>query len=196
MPDYSLITGFDRSRLYEHFFWADDPSLSVINPPVDTAGFGAAFPYFDVISQWVLGVFSGKISLPPVDIMLEWCTEHMQHLSVKRFYDSWLETIRIGLNAGVLPDPSEDFGRYWNLISSVARPAYLSSQPDEPERGRMDGQFNFETARVQILAGLGKETLIGIFKKGDISETDYHAALATKRPDIIIATLPYSQSYL
>ncbi|UIN02611.1 hypothetical protein [Yersinia ruckeri] len=120
----------------------------------------------------------------------------MQHLSVKRFYDSWLETIRIGLNAGVLPDPSEDFGRYWNLISSVARPAYLSSQPDEPERGRMDGQFNFETARVQILAGLGKETLTGIFKKGDISETDYHAALATKRPDIIIATLPYSQSYL
>lgn len=27
MPDYSFINGFDRSRLYEHFFYADDPTF-------------------------------------------------------------------------------------------------------------------------------------------------------------------------
>lgn len=69
MPDYSFIQGFDRTQLYEHFFWTEDPSLAVINPPVDTAGFGAAFPYFDIISQWVMNVFSGKTSLPEKEAM-------------------------------------------------------------------------------------------------------------------------------
>ena len=69
MPDYSFINGFDRSRLYEHFFYADDPSLVVINPPVDTAGYGAAFPYFDIISRWVIKVFTGEISLPSLEVM-------------------------------------------------------------------------------------------------------------------------------
>lgn len=128
--------------------------------------------------------------------MQELCAEHMRHLNVKRFYDSRLETIRTGLNAGVLPDPTVDFCQYWNLISSVAKPVYLSHQPDEAERGRMDGRFDFETARIQILARLWEKHLTGLFKKGNISEADYHAALAIKRPNIIIATLPYSQSYL
>ncbi|EPT6423913.1 monooxygenase, partial [Shigella flexneri] len=67
----------------------EDPSLAVINPPVDTAGFGAAFPYFDIISQWVMNVFSGKTSLPEKEAMRKWCAEHMASLHVKRFYDSW-----------------------------------------------------------------------------------------------------------
>lgn len=46
MPDYSFIPEFDRTQLYEHFFLTDESSLAVISPPVDTAGFGAAFPYF------------------------------------------------------------------------------------------------------------------------------------------------------
>lgn len=38
----------------------------------------------------------------------------MQSLHKKRFYDSWLETIRIGLNANIIPKPIENFDAYWN----------------------------------------------------------------------------------
>ncbi len=69
MPDYSFIQGFDRTQLYEHFFWTEAPSLAVINPPVDTDGFRAAFPYFDIISQWVMNVFSGNTSLQEKEAM-------------------------------------------------------------------------------------------------------------------------------
>ena len=196
MPDYSFIPGFDRAQLYEHFFWTEDPSLAVINPPVDTAGFGAAFPYFDVISQWIINVLSGKSSLPEKDAMRRWCAEHMASLHVKRFYDSWLETIRIGLLAGLLPDPARDFSRYWNIISSVVKPAYLASPPAVPEPGMMDSLFDFQAARIQILSGLGTEALRNLLKKGDITDTEYWAAVDTDPRQSLSVDLPYSQVYL
>ena len=196
MPDYSFIPGFDRTQLYEHFFWTEDPSLAIINPPVDTAGFGAAFPYFDVISQWVINVFSGKTSLPEKEAMRKWCAEHMSSLHVKRFYDSWLETIRIGLLAGLLPSPAHNFSRYWNIISSVVKPAYLSCPPAVPELGMMDNLFDFQTAKIQVLSGLGKEVLDNLLKNGDITEEEYQAAIETDPRLSLAVHLPYSQTYL
>ncbi|WP_114193257.1 FAD-dependent oxidoreductase [Edaphovirga cremea] len=196
MPDYSFVQRLDRRRLYEHFFWADDPSLSVINPPVDTAGFGAAFPYFDIISQWVLRVFAGREELPPREEMNKWCQEHMQSLHVKRFYDSWLETIRIGIRSGTLPSPTENFRDYWNLITSVVKPEFLARSPAVPESGIMDGMFNFADIRVKLLAGLPEEARCGLLKKGNITETEYHSANTVLPEDVISAELLYSQVYL
>ncbi|MDF9148100.1 monooxygenase [Escherichia coli] len=196
MPDYSFIQGFDRTQLYEHFFWTEDPSLAVINPPVDTAGFGAAFPYFDIISQWVMNVFSGKTSLPEKEAMRKWCAEHMASLHVKRFYDSWLETIRIGLLSGLLPDPARDFSRYWNIISSMVKPAYLATPPAFPEHGMMDSLFEFRIARIRILSGLGNDALGYLLKKGDITDAEYRAALEIDPRQSISVHLPYSQTYL
>lgn len=196
MPDYSFIEGLDRTQLYEHFFWTQDPSLTIINPPVDTAGFGAAFPYFDIISQWVIGFYEGKIALPAKEAMEAWCAVNMKDLQVRRFYDSWLETIRIGLEAGILPDPSKEFIKYWNLVSSVVRPRYLSASPDKPERGRMDDRFDFEKTRLRILASLEKESLLNLMDKGEISPADYQTAIDIEQQDKIAVTLPYSQIYL
>ncbi|HIF9194801.1 TPA: flavin-containing monooxygenase [Photobacterium damselae] len=196
MPDYSFIPGFDRAQLYEHFFWTEDPSLAVINPPVDTAGFGAAFPYFDIISQWVINVFSGESPLPEKEAMRKWCAEHMASLHVKRFYDSWLETIRIGLLAGLFPDPARDFSRYWNIISSVVKPTYLASPPETPEPGMMDSLFDFRAARIRILSGLGNDALGYLLKKGDITDAEHQAALETDPRQSLSVHLPYSQTYL
>ncbi len=44
MPDYSFIQGFDRTQLYEHFFWTEDPSLAVINPRWIPPVSGLRFP--------------------------------------------------------------------------------------------------------------------------------------------------------
>lgn len=60
----------------------------------------------------------------------------------------------------------------------------------------MDGVFDFESTRIKILAGLENESLMYLLNKGDISEVEYRAALATEEKDIIEASLPYSQVYL
>jgi len=196
MPDYSFVKGLRRERLYEHFFWADDPTLSVINPPVDTAGFGAAFPYFDIISQWILKVFTGQTSLPIRPEIDTWCTEHMQTLHVKRFYDSWLETIRIGLLSGILPEPNVDFTTYWNLISSVVKPAYLINPPSTPVPGAKDYIFSLNEARIRLLAGLSITARQHLLLSGQISEEEKKATSQITPKDIIPVWLPYSQNYL
>ncbi len=112
-----------------------------------------------------MNVFSGKTSLPEKEAMRKWCAEHMASLHVKRFYDSWLETIRIGLLSGLLPDPARDFSRYWNIISSMVKPAYLATPPAFPEHGMMDSLFDFRIARIRILSGLGNDALGYLLKK-------------------------------
>lgn len=196
MPSYSFIDGFSHDRLYEHFFWCDDPTLTVINPPVDTAGFGAAFPYFDVISQWVLSVYSNKVALPSAESMGRWCEQNMQSLQSKRFYDSWLETIRLGIQSQVLPDPKVDFTTYWNIISSVVKPHFLISPPQQPEEGVMDGIFDFNQARIRILANFTQEELTQLAEKGQITQDDIDKALKILPMNKIPVLLTYSQKYL
>ena len=196
MPDYSFINGFDRSRLYEHFFYADDPSLVVINPPVDTAGYGAAFPYFDIISRWVIKVFTGEISLPSLEVMSTWCDENMQSLHKKRFYDSWLETIRIGLNANIIPKPIENFDAYWNLICSIPKPEYLINIPDIPEHGLLDHIFDTKDAKIRILASLDNDHLVSLLQDGVISKSEYDGTMHVPKNKIIDPHLLYSQIYI
>ncbi|QHB34355.1 NAD(P)-binding protein [Yersinia canariae] len=194
-PDYRFITGFDRRRLYEHFFWADNPTLCIISPPIGYVPFGAAFPYFEIISQWILRVIIGKVQLPSLEVMSQWCQENESSLYAKRFYDSWLETIRIGIHAGVLPDPAVNFSRYWNLISSVIKPEFLVSVPVRPVRGMMDSWFNFDAAKVKILASLPMGVRDSLLAKGDISSEEYRDAAKIGANDIIHPELRYSHTY-
>lgn len=196
MPNYAFIDGFSHDRLYEHFFWCDDPTLTIINPPVDTAGFGAAFPYFDVISQWVLNVFSNKVALPSPSEMDHWCQQHMQSLESKRFYDSWLETIRIGLQSQVLPDPKVDFTNYWHIISSVVKPNFLVCPPDKSEEGIMDSIFDFNQAKIRLLANFTQEELTQLTEMEQITQDEMDQALMIPPSNTIPIMLTYSQQYL
>ena len=196
MPDYSFIKGFSHNRLYEHFFWCDDPTLAIVNPPVDTAGFGAAFPYFDVISQWVLNVYSNKVDLPSKEVMARWCKKNMSTLDTKRFYDSWLETIRLGLMAGVLPNPKNDFRNYWNIISSSVMPEFLVTPPAQSEPGFMDKIFDLDEAKHRILAGFTSEELAKLADLNHITKNDIDKASLISSSKVIPIELAYSQKYL
>ncbi len=99
--------------------------LAIINTPVDTEAFGTACPYFEAIASWALRVFTGQAALPDRDTRAEWCRTHMDRLDDRRYYDCWLETIRIGLLAGTLPDPEQRFDDYWRLVAGQVDPAHL-----------------------------------------------------------------------
>lgn len=98
--------------------------------------------------------------------------------------------------SGLLPDPARDFSRYWNIISSMVKPAYLATPPAFPEHGMMDSLFDFRIARIRILSGLGNDALGYLLKKGDITDAEYRAALEIDPRQSISVHLPYSQTYL
>jgi hypothetical protein len=193
LPDYRFLPEMDRHELYEHFFWSPDPTLAVINTPVDTEAFGTACPYFEMIAAWALRVFDGTLTLPPAEERAAWCAEHMARLDDRRYYDCWLETIRLGLTAGVLPDPAEDFAGYWRLISGQVAPAGLRPDAAPVEPGVRDDWFDLAELRHRVLAGLGPETVDRLAGTGRITARDAAAARAVPAGRAIAPWLPYRQ---
>lgn len=193
MPDYSFIDGLRREDLYEHHFYRHDPSLAVINTPVDTEAFGTACPYFETIAGWVLAVLSGKVELPDSAARAAWCARHMTRLTDRRHFDCWLETIRIGLTADLLPDPHTSFPDYWTLVASAVDPANLRPSAPRPVPARYDHLFDLSALRHRVLAALPAPTRDRLLGAGQITAAD-HAAAAAVPPDARIAPwLPYRQ---
>ena len=175
VPQYGYIQGFEHAKLYEHFFYSDDPSLAIISPPIDTQGFGAAFPYFEMIAKWFYNVHEGIAFLPGLPEMQAWCKSHMKDLSARRFYDSWLETIRIGISAREIPEPAENFERYWNIVSSVVDASNLVGDAVKAIPARCDTRLKLTEAKLKILGQLKDETLEKLLASGVISELERSA---------------------
>lgn len=60
----------------------------------------------------------------------------------------------------------------------------------------MDRMFDFQTARLQIFSGLGKDTLSYLLRKGDITDAEYQEAMEIDPGLSLPAHLPYSLVYL
>ncbi|WP_051950902.1 flavin-containing monooxygenase [Actinacidiphila yeochonensis] len=193
LPDYRFLPEMDRHDLYEHFFWSADPTLAIINTPVDTEAFGTACPYFEMIAAWALRVFDGTVQLPPAEERAAWCARHMARLDDRRYYDCWLETVRLGLIAGVLPDPARDFDGYWRLIAGQVAPAGLLPDAAPVPAGVRDDWFDLTVLRHRVLAGLDPQALAGLVAAGQVTAEDAAAARAVPADRAIAPWLPYRQ---
>ncbi|MFC5285739.1 NAD(P)-binding domain-containing protein [Actinokineospora guangxiensis] len=191
MPDYEFLDGFRREDLYEHHFHRIDPTLAVINTPVDTEAFGTACPYFEAIAGWVLAVWAGRARLPGVRERSGWCAENMAALSDKRYLDCWLETIRFRALSGDLPDPATDFAEYWTVVAGVVAPANLRTPV--PARAAHDLEVDVTGVRRRVLAGLPERARDVLLARAQITPAD-HAAAALVAPDRVLdPALPYRQ---
>jgi dimethylaniline monooxygenase (N-oxide forming) len=193
MPDYGYIEGLRACDLYEHHFWRHDPTLAIINTPVDGEGFGTACPYFEAIAGWVLAVLAGKAALPGAQERADWCEEHMRHLDDKRYLDCWLETIRIGLLSGALPDPDTAFADYWALISGQVNPASLRAAEVIACPAECDALLDLTAIRYRVLAGLSAKARQSLLVNGQITQSDATAAAATPPGLALHPSLPYRQ---
>ncbi|GAA0906738.1 FAD-dependent oxidoreductase [Streptomyces thermoalcalitolerans] len=192
-PDYGFIDGLRREDLYEHHFWRHDPTLAVVNTPVDTEAFGTACPYFETIAGWVLSVLGGKTALPGPEERAEWCARHMSALHDRRYLDCWLETIRLGLLSGALPDPATRFRDYWTLVSSQVDPANLRPGHIRPIPAVHDGRLDLAGLRHRVLASLPAEARESLLARGEIDEADLAAAERVPEDRVLPAWLPYRQ---
>lgn len=193
MPDYSFIEGFRREDLYEHHFYRHDPTLSVINTPVDTEAFGTACPYFEAIAGWVLAVLDGRAALPDEAAREQWCREHMSRLTDRRHFDCWLETIRIGLAAGRLPDPEYSFADYWRLVAGVVAPANLRPAGTDWRPAPYDDLFDLSTLKCRVLATLPAASRDRLLAAGQISGADHTRAATVPASRVIPPWLPYRE---
>ncbi|MFC4535762.1 flavin-containing monooxygenase [Sphaerisporangium dianthi] len=193
MPDYGFIEGFRREELYEHFFWYRDPTLVVVNTPVDTDAFGTACPYFEAIAGWALAVLSGKAELPGREEMAAWCERHMGALHDRRYYDCWLETVRIGLASGALPDPATHFADYWRLVSGLVDPANLRPGARTDLPAPFDELFDLAELKHRVLAWLPRPALDALLTSGQIDAADHLGALGVPPSRRVAPSLPYRQ---
>ncbi|MFI5678195.1 FAD-dependent oxidoreductase [Streptomyces cellulosae] len=192
-PDYGFIDGLRREDLYEHHFWRHDPTLAVVNTPVDTEAFGTACPYFEAIGGWVLSVLGGKTTLPGPDERAKWCARHMSALRDMRYLDCWLETIRMGLLSGALPDPAVHFRAYWTLVSSQVDPAQLRPGQVPPVPAVYDGRLDLAGLRHRVLAALPEDVRQRLLTRGEIDEADLAAAARVPAGRELAPWLPYRQ---
>ncbi|WP_189863018.1 flavin-containing monooxygenase [Streptomyces poonensis] len=195
-PDYGFLQvpgGLRREDLYEHHFWRHDPTLAVVNTPVDTEAFGTACPYFEAIGGWVLSVLGGKAALPGPDERAEWCARHMSALHDRRYLDCWLETIRYGLLSGTLPDPAVHFRAYWTLVSSQVDPANLRPGKARPLPAVHDGRLDLDAVRHRVLAALPAGTRERLLARGEIDAADAAAAARVPAGRELQPWLPYRQ---
>jgi cation diffusion facilitator CzcD-associated flavoprotein CzcO len=193
LPDYSFLPGLVREELYEHFFHLADPTLAIVNTPVDTEAFGTACPYFEAIAGWALRVFDGTVTLPDAAERARWCAEHMGRLADRRYYDCWLETVRIGLMAGTVADPARDFAGFWRTVSAQVAPAGLRPGAPAQQPGVQDGLFDLAELRVRLLAGLGEPVLARLVAAGSVSAADARRARQVPAGRAIAPWLPYRQ---
>jgi dimethylaniline monooxygenase (N-oxide forming) len=171
-PDYSFIQGFSADKVYRDFFYAEEPTLAILNTPTYADGFGTACPFFEAIAYWILEVFDGGYQLPDQEAMFAWCREQHGRAERKVFYDCWLETIRIGLESGQLPGPAEDFAAYWKIIASSVTPLNLCRDPATTLPAAFDDLTDIAGARLRILASLSDGALRGLVDREHISPED------------------------
>ncbi|TBR43555.1 monooxygenase [Marinomonas agarivorans] len=163
LPNYAFIKHFDASDLYEHFIYRKDPSLTIINTPVHTEAFGTACPYFEMIAKYALKTAVGELPLPDEQVMAQWCQQHLKTDTTRRYYDCWLETIRLGLLAQHLPDPRQDFIAYWQMVSHSVSPTHL--QPSSLRKSikntanALDQGLDLNTLKLRLLKSLSREDL-------------------------------------
>ncbi|MET9675154.1 FAD-dependent oxidoreductase [Streptomyces sp. NPDC006482] len=194
-PDYGFIEGLRREDLYEHHFHRHDPTLTVINTPVDTEAFGTACPYFEAVAGWVVSVLSGKASLPDAAARADWCARHMADLNDRRYLDCWLETVRLGLLGGTLPDPATEFRAYWTLVSSQVAPGNLRPSEVPPLPAVHDERLGLADVRHRILAALPPRTREQLLARNEIGADDLAAAARVPVGRELPPWLPYRQRH-
>jgi len=113
--------------------------------------------------------------------MESWCDTHMRSLERKRFYDCWLETIRLRLASGTMPDPERRFADYWTLVSSQVLPANLGLGSPRAVEARCDEIFDMKVLKARILATLPRAALGRLRSDGQIASDDCERACAMPR---------------
>jgi len=183
--DYSFIDNFDRTNLFEHFFYHPDTTLAILNTPGDADAVGTACPYFELIAGWILRVFEGVVRLPSPDLMRRWCERAEGRSNKRYFYDCWLESIRIGLLSQQIPDPMNEFDDYWTLISSIPLSSNLQLSGLRHYPAAYDHLIEMDSLKSRLLTSVPLASRRKLFSTKKITEAEFSNAEITPSVNVI-----------
>jgi 3-oxoacyl-(acyl-carrier-protein) synthase len=191
-PTYEWL----RPIRYEEFrgghFHRDNPSLFICNHPPGAA-FGAAPPYLELLARWYAAVLSGSCPAPTSDHLP--LPAPVDAIYPERFFDTWLESLRIAHEIGVLPEARTDWTGYWRFINMPPIPALFRLQGPHAWAGaeawlqhvRRKCFLGSESAdtrelKLAILAGLQGDEREDLRRHGQITEQELLAATSYQGP--------------
>jgi cation diffusion facilitator CzcD-associated flavoprotein CzcO/3-oxoacyl-(acyl-carrier-protein) synthase len=185
-PAYEWLRPIRPEDFRRNLFYRDNPSLFICNHPPGIPAFGAAPPYFELLARWYAGVLSGRIRAPASDDSPP--PAESGETGAANFFDTWLESLRIAQEIGVLPDPRSDWSSYWKFINMPPIPALFrlhghgawagaESWIQSVRRKCFLGSDSPETRdlKLAILAGLQSHELDQLRCSGQISEQEFAA---------------------
>jgi 3-oxoacyl-(acyl-carrier-protein) synthase len=185
-PTYEWLRPIRAEDFQQNLFYRNNPSLFICNHPPGPPAFGAAPPYFELLARWYAGVLSGRYRAPESE-------DHPAPLESgtvdpTKFFDTWLEALRIAQEIGALPDPRKEWNSYWKFINMPPIPALFRLHGPQAWTGAEHwiqhvrrkcflGSDSAETRdlKLGILAGLKSDELEHLRRSGQITDQEFAA---------------------
>ena len=194
-PAYEWLRPIRRQEFSQDLFYRNNPSLFLCNHPPGIPAFGAAPPYLELLARWYAGVLSGRYRAPVLD---DSSTAQTGESGTENFFDTWLESLRIAQEIGVLPDARRDWSSYWKFINMPPIPALFRLNGPQAWAGaehwiqhvRRKCFLGFSDSaetrelKLAILAGLQRHEVEYLRRSGQITEPEFAATQKFQGPRV------------
>jgi polyketide synthase PksJ len=200
-----LCTGYRTGALYDYvqglepvrdlamgLFYRDDPLL-FNQYGLQEIGVIGTFPYLEMVSRWYARVVSGKYSLSQQELR--------QTADIDKIIMAPLASVVIGMKLGLVPDPAREFKAFWRLLNTPCFPAQYRLRGPHASAGAEaivarsrkrafiqdeTGDAEISKVKARLLAGLGREVLVSLAARDQITAEEHQAALAQLHDPLLI----------
>ncbi|QRN93161.1 alpha/beta fold hydrolase [Archangium violaceum] len=173
-------------------FYGKNPSL--VNTSVLPIAFTGSFYFMEMVARWYAQIMSGKYVLSD---------EELSHRITDDYYliMAPVSSVLFGLKLGLFPRPEQEFREFWRLLNYPAFPMIhrlRGSHANEDARKQLEvfRQKSFvktdqsdpalKLLKHRILAGLGRENLESLLRRGEITSAEYDGALEQRANPLVL----------
>lgn len=208
-PAYEWLRPIRVQDFCQNLFYRDNPTLFICNHPPGIPAFGSAPPYLELLARWYAGVLSGCYQPAtsddsPVSIQDE-------ETGPGKFFDTWLDSLRIAHEIGVLPDPRTDWSSYWQFINMPPIPALFRLHGRHSWSGAKQwiqhvrrkcflgsDSSEMRDLKLGILSGLRLDDLEHLRRTAQITEDEFAATQGFQGPRVSphLTAVPNAQAPL
>jgi polyketide synthase PksJ len=146
-----------------------------------------------MVSRWYARVVSGKYSLSQQELR--------QTADIDKIIMAPLASVVIGMKLGLVPDPAREFKAFWRLLTTPCFPAQYRLRGPHASAGAEaivarsrkrafiqdeTGDAEISKVKARLLAGLGREVLVSLAARDQITAEEHQAALAQLHDPLLI----------
>ena len=194
-PSYEWLRPIRLQDFRQNLFYRENPTLFICNHPPGIPAFGSAPPYLELLGRWYAGVLSGSYQPPQSDDSI--VTVNGGKTASAKFFDAWLDSLRIAHEIGVLPDPRTEWTSYWKFINMPPIPALFRIHGRQAWSGAEQwiehvrrkcfigsNSADAKDLKLAILAGLQRDDRERLRSTTQITEEEFAGAQSFQEPAV------------